>query len=45
MRDRETVIKQLEKDAIATDTGYVEVPLWLVSGILAALKKHDAVIR
>lgn len=41
--DREEVIKQLENDAIATDTGYVEVPLWLFSEILALLKEQDAV--
>ena len=41
--DREKVIKQLENDAIATDTGYVEVPLWLFSEILALLKEQEAV--
>jgi hypothetical protein len=41
--DREKVIKQLENDAIATDTGYVEVPLWLFSEILAMLKEQEAV--
>ena len=41
--DREMVIKQLENDAIATDTGYVEVPLWLFSEILALLKEQEAV--
>ena len=41
--DREKVIKQLENDAIATDTGYVEVPLWLFSEIIALLKEHEAV--
>ena len=40
--DREKVIKQLENDAIATDTGYVEVPLWLFSEILALLKEQEA---
>ena len=43
--DREKVIEQLENDAIATDTGYVEVPLWLFSEILALLKEQDAVAR
>jgi hypothetical protein len=41
MTDREKVIKQLENDAIATDTGYVEVPLWLFSEILALLKEQE----
>lgn len=40
MLDREKVIKQLENDAIATDTGYVEVPLWLFSEIIALLKEQ-----
>lgn len=40
--DREEVIKQLENDAIATDTGYVEVPLWLFSEILDLLKEREA---
>jgi predicted RNA-binding Zn-ribbon protein involved in translation (DUF1610 family) len=39
--DREKVIKQLENDAIATDTGYVEVPLWLFSEIIAMLKEQE----
>ena len=43
--DREKVIKQLENDAIATDTGYVEVPLWLFSEIIAVLKEQEAVVR
>jgi hypothetical protein len=43
--DREKVIKQLENDAIATDTGYVEVPLWLFSEIIALLKEQEAVVR
>lgn len=42
MIDREKVIKQLENDAIATDTGYVEVPLWLFSEIIAMLKDQEA---
>jgi hypothetical protein len=41
--DSEKVIKQLENDAIATDTGYVEVPLWLFSEIIALLKEQEAV--
>ena len=41
--DREKVIKQLENDAIATDTGYVEVPLWLFSEILALMKEQEPV--
>jgi len=40
--DREKVVKQLENDAIATDTGYVEVPLWLFSEIIALLKEWEA---
>ena len=43
MADWEKVIKQLENDAIATDTGYIEVPLWLFSEILALLKEQEAV--
>ena len=43
--DREKVIKQLENDAMATDTGYVEVPLLLFSEILALLKEQEAEIR
>ena len=43
MLDREKVIKQLENDAMATDTGYVEVPLLLFSEILALLKEQEAV--
>ena len=43
MADREKVIKQLENDVIATDTGYVEVPLWLFSEILTLLKEQEAV--
>jgi hypothetical protein len=39
--DKEKIIKQLENDAIATDTGYVEVPLWLFNEILSLLKKQE----
>ena len=39
--DREKLIEQLEKDAMATSTGYVEVPLFLFSEILAMLKEQN----
>jgi rubrerythrin len=42
--DREKVMKQLENDAIATDTGYVEVPLWLFSAIISLLKEQESVV-
>ena len=43
MPDREKLIEQLETDAIATDKGYVEVPLWLFSEILAILKEQKQI--
>lgn len=39
--DRKKLIEQLENDAIATDTGYVEVPLFIFSEIIALLKEQE----
>jgi hypothetical protein len=39
--DREKLIEQLETDAIATDTGFVEIPLFQFSEILALLKEQE----
>jgi len=38
---RKKLIEQLENDAIATDTGYVEVPLFIFSEIIALLKEQE----
>ena len=43
MIDRKKLIEQLETDAMATNTGYVEVPLFQFSEILALLKEQNAV--
>lgn len=41
MIDRKKLIEQLETDAMATNTGYVEVPLFQFSEILALLKEQE----
>lgn len=38
--DREKLIDLLENEAIATNTGYVEVPLFLFSEIITMLKEY-----
>ena len=43
MIDRKKLIEQLKTDAIATNTGYVEVPLFQFSEIIALLKEQEAV--
>ena len=43
MTDREKLIEQLENEAIATDKGYVEIPLFMFSEIIALLKEQEAV--
>lgn len=40
MIDRKKLIEQLETDTMATNTGYVEVPLFQFSEILALLKEY-----
>ena len=45
MIDRKKLIEQLETDAIATNTGYVEVPLFQFSDILALLKEQQEEIE
>jgi hypothetical protein len=39
--DREKLIEQLENEAIATDKGYVEIPLFMFSEIIAMLKEQE----
>ena len=39
--DRKKFIEQLENEAIATDAGYVEVPLFIFREIIALLKEQD----
>jgi sulfatase maturation enzyme AslB (radical SAM superfamily) len=42
MLDREKVIKELENNTVATNKGYVEVPLILFANVLYMLKKQEA---